>query len=265
MENDRYQRGLIKLREIDGEAGENVKKSLEDIAPDLAKYIIEFSFGDIYSRKSTDLRQKEIAVVAALTALGNAVPQLKVHINGALNVGCSPEEIVEVIIQMSGYSGFPSSINGINAFKEVIKDRKINFTPVKYVNEADRFQIGSQFLSKLEKNQVQILKENLDDIAPDLVDYIVAYGYGDIYSRKILDLKMRQIATIAALTAMGTAKSQLAFHIKAGLNVGLTKDEIIETIILMVVYAGFPAAINGINAVKDVFKDINPIFEDKEK
>ena len=151
MENDRYQRGLIKLREIDGEAGENVKKSLEDIAPDLAKYIIEFSFGDIYSRKSTDLRQKEIAVVAALTALGNAVPQLKVHINGALNVGCSPEEIVEVIIQMSGYSGFPSSINGINAFKEVIKDRKINFTPVKYVNEADRFQIGSQFLSKLEK------------------------------------------------------------------------------------------------------------------
>lgn len=255
MEMDRYQRGMLKLKEIDGEAGENVAKSLEDISPDLAKYIIEFTFGDVYSRDGTNLKQKEIAVVAALTAMGNAIPQLKVHINAALNVGCSPEEIIEVIIQMSGYSGFPSSINGINAFKEVINDKGITFKPVQEVKDDDRFQIGTEFLSKLEKNQIQVLNDSLGDVAPDLVEYIVAYGYGDIYSRGNLDIKLRQIATIAALTAMGTAQPQLKFHIKAGLNVGLTKEEIIETILLMIVYAGFPATINGINTAKDAFTD----------
>jgi 4-carboxymuconolactone decarboxylase len=256
MENERYQRGWLELKEIDGEAGEIVLESLVDIAPDLGKYIIEFSFGDIYSRDGTSLKQKEIAVVAALTAIGNAAPQLKVHINGALNVGCSVEEVVEVMIQMSSYSGFPSAINGINVLKGIIKDRKIDFKPIEDGGREDRFAVGVEWLSKLEENQVQILKNNLDDIAPNMVDYIVAYGYGDIYSRKNLDTKMRQIATIAALTAMGTAQPQLAFHIKAGFNVGLTKEEIIETIILMSVFAGFPAAINGIDVAKKVFKSL---------
>ncbi|AKB83404.1 4-carboxymuconolactone decarboxylase [Methanosarcina barkeri 3] len=256
MENERYERGWLKLKEIDGKVGEEIVKSLESISPDLGKYIIEFSFGDIYSRESTSLKQKEIAVVAALTAMGNAAPQLNVHINGALNVGCSVEEILEVIIQMSSYSGFPGSLNAINVLKEVIKDRKITFEPVKEDKNGDRFSIGLEMLSQLEKNQMQILKENLDDIAPDMVEYIIAYGYGDVYSRKNLSLKMRQIATIAALTAMGTARPQLAFHIKAGLNIGLTKEEIIETIILMCVYAGFPAALNGINTAKEVFANL---------
>ncbi|HEY0196706.1 MAG TPA: carboxymuconolactone decarboxylase family protein [Methanobacterium sp.] len=256
MKNEKYDRGWSKLEEIDGEAGERVLESLKETAPDLGKYIIEFSFGDIYSRSLTTLKQKEIAVIAALTAMGNAAPQLKVHINGALNVGCTVEELVEVIIQMSAYSGFPSAINGINALKEVLVDKKINFKPVKGEEKRDRFKIGAEWLSRLEKNQVQILKDSLDDIAPDMVDYIVAYGYGDVYSRKNLDMKMRQIATIAALTAMGTAQSQLAFHIKAGLNVGLSRDEIIETIILMVVYAGFPAAINGITVAGEVFGNL---------
>jgi 4-carboxymuconolactone decarboxylase len=250
---ERYNRGWEKLKEIDGEAGEAVVESLEDIAPDLSKYVIEFSFGDIYCRPGTALKEKEIAVVAGLTAMGNAAPQLKVHINGALNVGVSTEELVEVILQMSSYSGFPSAINGINALKEVLHEKNIDFQPVPETQEGDRFSQGAEWLEKLDENQVDVLKENFQDIAPDLTEFVVAFGYGDIYSRKNLDPKLRQIATIAALTCMGTAQPQLAFHIKAGLNVGLIREEIIETIILMVVYAGFPAAINGINTAKEVF------------
>ena len=123
MEPDRYLRGLAKLREIDGEAGERVIESLKDIAPDLARYVIEFPFGDVYSRPGLDLKSREIAVVASLTALGNAAPQLKVHIHGALNVGCSRKEIVEVIIQMAVYAGFPASLNAMFAAKEVFKER----------------------------------------------------------------------------------------------------------------------------------------------
>lgn len=123
LEASRYSRGWEKLREIDGQAGERVIASLADIAPDFAKYLIEFPFGDIYSRPQLDLKTREIGVVAALTALGNATPQLKVHIHGALNVGCTREEVVEIIMQMAVYAGFPSALNGLFAAKEVFAER----------------------------------------------------------------------------------------------------------------------------------------------
>jgi 4-carboxymuconolactone decarboxylase len=123
VNTDRYQRGLQKLAEVDGQAGEQVIESLKEIAPDLARYMIEFPFGDIYSRPGLDLKSREIATVAALTALGNAQPQLKVHIHGALNVGCTREEVVEAIVQMAVYAGFPAALNGISAAKEVFEAR----------------------------------------------------------------------------------------------------------------------------------------------
>jgi len=115
----RYERGLERLKEIDGEVGERVVASLADIAPDFARYLIEFPFGDIYSRPGLDLKSREIAVVAALTAMGNAAPQLKVHIQGALNVGVSREEVIETIMQMAVYAGFPAALNGLFAAREV--------------------------------------------------------------------------------------------------------------------------------------------------
>lgn len=126
METSRFDKGLELLTKIDGEAGQNVIESLQDICPDLAKYTIEYPFGDIYAREGLDLKSREIATVAALTALGNCTPQLKVHLNAALNVGCSEEEIKEVILQMSVYAGFPAALNGMFAFKEVLTERSNN-------------------------------------------------------------------------------------------------------------------------------------------
>lgn len=83
---DRYTRGWSKLKEIDGEVGERVIAALAPIAPDFGRLLVEFGFGDIYSRPQLDLKSREIATIAALAALGNAQPQLKVHIEAALNV-----------------------------------------------------------------------------------------------------------------------------------------------------------------------------------
>lgn len=123
MESERYTRGWEKLNEIDGHAGKQVIDSLKDIAPDLARYVIEFGFGDIYSRGILSLKEREIATVAALVALGNAQPQLKVHIHGALNVGCTRQEVVEIMIQMAAYAGFPAALNGTFSAKEVFAER----------------------------------------------------------------------------------------------------------------------------------------------
>jgi len=121
--SERFQRGWNKLQEVDGEAGERVIESLSQIAPDFADYIVEFPFGDIYSRPGLDLKSRQIATIASLTTLGHASAQLKVHIEAGLNVGCQPQEIVEVIMQMAVYAGFPAALNGIKVAQQVFSER----------------------------------------------------------------------------------------------------------------------------------------------
>ena len=119
MNSERFMTGQLMLQKVDGKGGDAVVASLQDIAPGFAQYLIEFPFGDIYSRPGLDLRSREIATVAALTALGNATPQLKVHIGAALHVGLTQDEIIEVIMQMAVYAGFPAALNGLAAIREV--------------------------------------------------------------------------------------------------------------------------------------------------
>ncbi|MCA8092610.1 carboxymuconolactone decarboxylase family protein [Burkholderia anthina] len=121
--DDRYARGWNKLKEIDGEVGERVIAALAPIAPDFGRLLVEFGFGDIYSRPQLDLKSREIATIAALAALGNAQPQLKVHVEAALNVGCTRDEIVEVFMQMAVYAGFPAALNALFAAHEVFVRR----------------------------------------------------------------------------------------------------------------------------------------------
>lgn len=122
MSKERYERGWKKLKEIHGQAGERVVEKLESVAPDLARYVVEFPFGDVYSRPGLDLKSRQIATVAALIALGNAEPQLKAHIHGALNVGCTRLEIVEIIIQMAVYAGFPYALRAMGTAEAVFQE-----------------------------------------------------------------------------------------------------------------------------------------------
>ncbi len=113
------QRGRAKLREIDGEQGEQVMAALADIAPDLATYIIGFAFGEIYTRPALNLAQRELITLALLAAQGGCEKQLRVHIQAALNVGLSREQIVETFIQGVPYLGFPKVLNAVFVAKEL--------------------------------------------------------------------------------------------------------------------------------------------------
>jgi 4-carboxymuconolactone decarboxylase len=123
--SERRRRGREMLARVDGEAGVEVVERLAKDFPDFADYVLEFPFGDIYARPGLGLREREIAVVAALCAMGNAAPQLRVHLKAALHVGCTPREIVEVVMQMSVYAGFPAALNGLAAVREVFEARGI--------------------------------------------------------------------------------------------------------------------------------------------
>ncbi len=127
--SERYRRGLAKLKEIDGDEGTQVLGNLRAIAPDFATYVVEFPFGDILSRPGLDLQTRELAAVAALTAMGTAPAQLRVHLQAALNAGATPEEILEVVMQMAVFAGFPAALNGLAAAKEVFAGRNGRVEP----------------------------------------------------------------------------------------------------------------------------------------
>lgn len=129
--DERRARGNATLARITGSEGQGVVDSLRDISPELGTWIVDFAYGDVFSRPGLSFCTRELTTISALTALGNAQPQLKVHIEGALNVGCKPEEIVEVIVQMAVYAGFPSALNGISAAREVFAKRGITI-PAKH-------------------------------------------------------------------------------------------------------------------------------------
>ena len=123
MENIRFTQGIEQLKAIDGKGGENVIKSLEDIAPDLGKFIVEFAFGDIYTREGLTTEEREMITLSCLLTAGGCEPQLEVHINGALNVGISPEKVIETFLQCIPYTGFPKVLNAVFAAKKVFAER----------------------------------------------------------------------------------------------------------------------------------------------
>lgn len=125
MDNTRFIKGLENLKAVDGKGGDAVIQSLQDISPDLGKYIIEFAFGDIYSRPVLSLQEREMITIVSLLTAGGCEPQLEVHINGALNTGIEPVKIVETFLQCIPYTGFPKVLNAIFTAKKVFQERSI--------------------------------------------------------------------------------------------------------------------------------------------
>jgi 4-carboxymuconolactone decarboxylase len=120
----RRERGLEKLLEIDGEHGIEVVQSLATISPTLGDQIIDFTFGEVYSRSVLDPKQRQLVTLGSLTAQGGCEPQLRVHINAALRVGLSKEEIIEAFLQCSPYTGFPKVLNAISVAKQIFNPTK---------------------------------------------------------------------------------------------------------------------------------------------
>lgn len=123
MEKTKFELGQEMLARIDGAGGESVIRSLEDIAPDVGRLIVEFAFGEIYPRGGLSVQERELVTVTSLLTAGGCEPQLEVHVNGALNVGVPQEKIVEAFIQCIPYTGFPRVLNALFVAKKVFAER----------------------------------------------------------------------------------------------------------------------------------------------
>jgi 4-carboxymuconolactone decarboxylase len=121
--NDRYRRGIdIAGQLASDKVAHFVESGVAEVAPDFARMVIEFAFGDIYSRQGLDLRTREMVAIAALAASGKATPQLRLHVESAQSVGISKPEVIEILMQTALYAGFPAALNALAGCHDLLAD-----------------------------------------------------------------------------------------------------------------------------------------------
>ncbi len=123
---DRYRRGREVLDAIDGSAGGAVIEALQGISPELGHQVVAWGFGEIYARPGLAPRDRQLVTLGMLTALGGCEPQLEVHINASLNVGLTPQQIIEAFLHSAVYCGFPRALNATFTAKRVFAERGIS-------------------------------------------------------------------------------------------------------------------------------------------
>jgi 4-carboxymuconolactone decarboxylase len=244
---------MTALRAVSGERGPQVIAALDDTAPDLGRYIVEFAFGDVYVRSGLDAPQRQLVTIAALAAQGDTAPQLNFHIDGALRVGVTPVEIIEALIHLVPFTGFPRALNAVTVARKVFTDAGATFTPPVQTDDSNRYARGARKLVEIDGQRGLDVVESLRDVAPDLGRYVVEFAFGDVYHRPWLNPQQRQLVTIGALTAFGDTAPQLRVHIGAALNVGLHRSHVVEALIHLVPYAGFPRVLNAMTVAREVF------------
>ena len=126
MPSAKYIQGMQEMQKHFGHAAEKWTKAIYDIYPEFAKVNVEFPFGELYRRDVIDDKTRELCTVAALTVQGFSMPELKVHIKGALNTGSNKSEILEIITQMIAYCGFPAATNALLAAQDVFDEVECN-------------------------------------------------------------------------------------------------------------------------------------------
>ncbi len=122
---------------------------------------------------------------------------------------------------------------------------------------SDKTRLGRSLMDALEPNTAERVTAKLSELDPDLPRLITDYAFADVIGRPGLDLKTREMLTVAALTAMGNAPSQLEFHMRGAMNVGVSRQELLEIVIQMAVYAGVPACMNGLTAYRAAITAVN--------
>ncbi|QHT58518.1 carboxymuconolactone decarboxylase family protein [Paenibacillus lycopersici] len=123
---ERYEVGIRTLQTMVGDQGVQMIKQLGEFFPDFGHTLVAFGFGDLYSRETLSLKEREIITITSLITQG-AMEQLPFHVHAALNVGMRPQEVLEIVLHCGGYAGFPKACGALNVVQKVFQER--NITP----------------------------------------------------------------------------------------------------------------------------------------
>ena len=255
---DRFQRGLeMRARLVGGEGRifQGSVPSAYELAPDMYRITTECLYGSIWNRPGLDIKHRVMVTLTAM-AVRWVEPQVRSHIGNALNVGLTPEEIVEVLIMTAFYGGIPASYNALAVAKEVFEARGIDFTPV------EMFDTSLEPEALYERG---IAKHG--ELMPDVFGYYSAeateeeheldllmnqYLWGAIWTRPGLSMKSRIVCALSALVVQGRYDQFIRRMIEGGLRNGLSRTEIMEVLMHLAFYAGVLPARSAMNIANEV-------------
>ena len=224
--------------------------------PEMMAILQKYIFGEVFTVGELDIKTRELITVTSL-AVQQTLPQLKAHINGALNAGATPIELREAIYQLAPFIGFPKTLNALGVLNEVFKERGIE-TPLKStatVKEEERYQKGFEIQNPLYGDEIKQSMEGLpDDMGADVARFLTEVCFGDFYTREGLDVKTRELLFIAALVTTGNTTT-LKSHIKGSLKAGNSKETITAAIIQCLPYVGFPNTLAALRTLKEVLSE----------
>lgn len=238
--------------------GSKIPSAMSATDPELAAIRDRLIFGEIANASSLDDKRRELITLASLTA-NQAFTTLKIHIAAALNVGATPVEIKETIYQTAPYVGFPRADAAIAIVNEMFKERGIRM-PLESqstVSEQSRFEDGLAVQKKIFGSEnIEKMQKNAPEGQQALVtNYLSAFCFGDFYTRKGLDLKMRELITFSAIVSLGGCDPQARAHAAANISVGNSKQNLVDALAAMLPYIGFPCTLNGLAAVNAAVPD----------
>ncbi len=218
-----------------------------ELAPGFDRLAEEMVWGSIWARPGLDIEERMLAVLSALTS-AQRLPQLRRYIAAALHIGLPAASIQEVMIHCAIYSGFPTALNSLALANEVFAEKGVE-TPA-----GEPMDIDADTLMALGDETMRALhgeRAEGDYAAPGhrttgaLYPVAATYGYGAIWSRPGLDHRQRMVCTLAAFTSIQHATQMAKFAVSA-LNVGLTREEVVEVVMQTAPYTGFPRALNAL-------------------
>lgn len=250
---DRISTAAQNRQSLMGDTGSSLAKT----DPELAAMHDRLVYGEIVDGGTLDKRQKSLVALVTLAAI-QTLDEVKEHTEAALRCGVSPVEIREALYQCAPYIGFPRTESALRLVNEVFAAHGIAL-PLEAqgtVTEDSRFADGLAVQKGIFGEAIDKMHAATPQGQKDImVNFLSAFCFGDVYTRKGLDLKMRELLTFTVISALGGCEAQVKAHVQGNANVGNSKQNLIDALAMMLPYIGFPRTLNALACVNAVLQD----------
>ncbi|VAW58387.1 hypothetical protein MNBD_GAMMA11-3000 [hydrothermal vent metagenome] len=252
--------GFMMGKKIGSNTFEDSVDFLAEIDEPLADCFIDFVFGEVMTREIITLEERQLCIIAGLTALGE-LSQLEWHIKAAVNLSIPEREILEIIIHCIPFSGWPKGINALCCFKKSLAEMNMlddfikkskNYANEAPINTSDLRETGRSNGSLIYADYMAV-EDLLGGYDKELPKMVTEGIFARFYARPGISIRIRQLSAVAILTALQRLP-QLGSHIKGAYMVDCSPDEVKEVIIFMHLYSGWPATLNALTVWNDLKK-----------
>lgn len=257
---ERFQKGLEMRQHLAGGEGRVFRGSVPaayELAPDMFRITTESLYGSLWSRPGLDVRYRAM-ITLTVAAIQLATTQVRVHIRNALNVGITPEEIVEICMQLAFYAGIPAAYNALAVTKDVCEERGVQVAlPPTYDPTLTPEALYERGVAKHQSLIPDVFgyhptEPTEEERALDVL--MQEYLWGAIWNRPGLDGKSRIVCALVAMVVRGQYDLSIRRMIEGALRYGLTRTEVMEIGMQLAFYVGVMPARAFMHIVKTVFR-----------